>query len=173
MSSLLPANSTVSLFSDKQHHFQSVLDSSLQSQISLRHNFSSFCGFIWMRATPNFLTETWLDMWHLRMRVNSTCSMGLRLSLSEDRIVTPSTVHQRFNSSEAKASRVIICKFPVKLRFRSIVCSREPRSPDTCIPTVSRAGWPVGISSSAHVSIRIQFAFSDNDCIRQRREIAQ
>ena len=54
------------------------------------------------------------------------------------------------NSSEAKASRVIIYKFPVK--FRSIVGSREPRSPDTCIPMVS---CTAGIPSSAHVSMRI------------------
>ena len=62
LSSLLPANSTVSLFSDRQHHFQSVLDSSLQSQIkasvSLRdrariNTISAPFAGSWIRATPN------------------------------------------------------------------------------------------------------------------------
>ena len=83
----------------------------------------------------------------------------------------------QLNSSEAKASRVIIYKFPVKLPFpvHTVVGSREPRSPDTCIPMVSGTA---GIPTSAHVSIRIRSirirsvrilfsAFSDDDCIRQ------
>ena len=62
LSLLLPANSTVSLFSDRQHHFQSVLDSSLQSQIkasvSLRdrariNTISDPFSGSWIRATPN------------------------------------------------------------------------------------------------------------------------
>ena len=61
---------------------------------------------------------------------------------------------KHINSSEAKASRVIIYKFPVKLPFPdpSIVGSREPRSPDKCIPMVS---CTAGIPSSAHVSMNI------------------
>ena len=62
LSLLLPANSTVFLFSDRQHHFQSVLDSSLQSQIkasvSLRdgariNTISAPFAGLWIRATPN------------------------------------------------------------------------------------------------------------------------
>ena len=60
-----------------------------------------------------------------------------------------------YNSSEAKASRVIICTFPVKLPF-PVHSGLQRASKSRHVHSNRTYGRPVGIPSSAHVSIRIR-----------------
>ena len=68
-----------------------------------------------------------------------------------------STVDSGFlNSIEAKASRVIICKFPVKLPF-PVYSGLQRASTSRHIHSDGVPGrLPSGIASCAHVSIRIR-----------------
>ena len=75
-------------------------------------------------------------------------------------------VRGNVNSSEAKASRVIICKFPVKLPF-PVYSGLQIASTSRHIHSDGVPGWPAGIPSCAHVSTRIRALEWVDDCIRQ------
>ena len=68
--------------------------------------------------------------------------------------------------SEAKASRVIIYKFPVKLPF-PVYSGLQRASTSRHIHSDGVPGWLAGIPSCAHVSTRIRAIQCVDDCIRQ------
>ena len=76
------------------------------------------------------------------------------------------------NSSEAKASRVIICKFQVKLPF-PVYSGLQRASTSRHIHSDGVPGWPAGIVRmcqyvfALYILFSAWFAFNDDDCIRQ------
>ena len=75
-------------------------------------------------------------------------------------------------SSEAKASRVIICKFPVKLPF-PVYSGLQRASTSRHIHSDGVPGRPALHHVRMCQYVFALFAFSDDDCIRQWRELAQ
>ena len=84
--------------------------------------------------------------------------------------IFPVHISMNVNSIEAKASRVIIYKFPVKLPF-PVYSGLQRASTSRHIHSDGvpgwLAGWPAGIPSCAHVSTRIRAIQWVDDCIRQ------
>ena len=182
LSSLLPANSTVSLFSDRQHHFQSVLDSSLQSQIkasvSLRdrariNTISAPFAGSWIRATPSSVfgltmsPQEFVICVHLWLGISlfppppssSRCFCGSILDCHGDHVLGCHSGSTRIKRHDALCDIIFHCLQANNCREQRCCSDNQSRPGDIFHPDFLR-GRPAYFDLSVRNSLQQSFVVS-------------